>query len=39
VKVDYWLPGCPPPAKAIVGLITGLVEGRKPEAGQSVKFG
>jgi NAD-reducing hydrogenase small subunit len=39
VKVDYWLPGCPPPAKAILGLITDLLEGRKPEASQPVKFG
>jgi NAD-reducing hydrogenase small subunit len=38
VAVDYWLPGCPPPTKAIVGLITDLLEGRKPEAGQP-KFG
>ena len=39
VKVDYWLPGCPPPAKAILGLITDLLEGRKLEASQPVKFG
>ena len=39
VKVDFWLPGCPPPAKAILGLITDLLEGRKPEASQPVKFG
>jgi NAD-reducing hydrogenase small subunit len=39
VKVDFFLPGCPPPAKAILGLITDLLEGRKPEASQPVKFG
>ena len=39
VKVDHWLPGCPPPAKAILGLITDLLEGRKTDAGQPVKFG
>jgi len=39
VKVDYSVPGCPPPAKAILGLITELLEGRKSEAGQVVKFG
>jgi len=39
VKVDQWLPGCPPPAKAILELITELVEGRKALAGQPVKFG
>ena len=32
VKVDFWLPGCPPPAKAILELITALIEGRMPEA-------
>jgi NAD-reducing hydrogenase small subunit len=39
VKVDFSLPGCPPPAKAILGLITDLLEGRKPDASQPVKFG
>ena len=39
VKVDYCLPGCPPPAKMILGLITDLLEGRKPEVNQPVKFG
>lgn len=39
VKVDQSVPGCPPPAKAILGLLTELVEGRKSEAGQAVKFG
>ncbi len=39
VKVDHSLPGCPPSAKAILGLITELLEGRKAEAGQPVKFG
>lgn len=39
VKVDYWLPGCPPPAKLILGLITDLLEGRKPEVNQFAKFG
>jgi NAD-reducing hydrogenase small subunit len=39
VKVDLSLPGCPPPAKAILGVITDLLEGRKPEMNLSVKFG
>jgi len=30
VKVDYWLPGCPPSANAILGFITDLLEGREP---------
>ena len=39
VKVDYCLPGCPPPAKNIMTMITNLLEGRKPEANLTVKFG
>ncbi len=39
VKVDFFLPGCPPSAKAILGLITNLLEGRKPDTSQPVKFG
>jgi len=39
VHVDMFLPGCPPPAKAIVGLVTDLLEGRKPETNPKVKFG
>jgi len=39
VKVDFYLPGCPPPAKAITSLLTDLLEGRKVEAGHKVKFG
>ena len=30
VKVDYWLPGCPPSANAILGFITDLLERREP---------
>ena len=30
VEVDMYVPGCPPPAKAILGLVTDLLEGRKP---------
>jgi NAD-reducing hydrogenase small subunit len=36
VNVDFWLPGCPPTAKAILELVTALVEGRKPEASQPI---
>lgn len=30
VKVDYFLPGCPPPADAFYELFTALYEGREP---------
>jgi NAD-reducing hydrogenase small subunit len=39
VKVDLALPGCPPPAKTISGVIVDLLEGRKPENNLKVKFG
>ena len=39
VKVDFYLPGCPPPSKAIASLLTNLLEGRKADAGIKVKFG
>ncbi len=39
VKVDIYVPGCPPPAKAILGLVSDLLEGRKPAANPKVKFG
>ncbi len=39
VKVDICLPGCPPPSKAIFGVINDLLDGKKPAAGQKVKFG
>ena len=38
VKVDLCLPGCPPPAKTIAGVLQDLLEGKKSE-GLSVKFG
>jgi NAD-reducing hydrogenase small subunit len=39
VKVDFSLPGCPPPSKSIFGVINDLLEGRKPGANLKVKFG
>lgn len=39
VKIDVCLPGCPPPNKVIAGFLNSLLEGRKPEAGQKLKFG
>ncbi len=31
VRVDYYLPGCPPPAAAFAQLLTDLVAGRTPQ--------
>jgi NAD-reducing hydrogenase small subunit len=39
VKVDLYLPGCPPSSQAIFGLIADLLEGRKPEPNNKQKFG
>jgi NAD-reducing hydrogenase small subunit len=39
VKVDFFLPGCPPPSKTIVAVINDLLEGRKPSGNLKVKFG
>lgn len=39
VKVDFHLPGCPPPPKAIAYVIGELLEGRTPDLGSKVKFG
>jgi NAD-reducing hydrogenase small subunit len=39
VKVDIYVPGCPPPSKAISKLILDLVEGRKRENNMAAKFG
>jgi NAD-reducing hydrogenase small subunit len=30
VKVDYFLPGCPPSADAIWNFLNDLIEGREP---------
>ncbi len=39
VKVDVHVPGCPPPAKTIVFVLTELLEGRMPDLGSRIKFG
>ncbi len=39
VKVDLCLPGCPPPAKTISGVILDLIEGRKRNGNLTVRFG
>jgi NAD-reducing hydrogenase small subunit len=31
VKIDYFLPGCPPPADAYWAALTALLEGKEPE--------
>jgi F420-non-reducing hydrogenase small subunit len=33
IDVDYYLPGCPPPAGLIAAAVTALVEGKLPEKG------
>jgi F420-non-reducing hydrogenase small subunit len=33
VDVDYYLPGCPPPVKLIVGAVMAILEGKLPPKG------
>ncbi|MDK9700874.1 MAG: NADP oxidoreductase [bacterium] len=39
VKVDYHLPGCPPPADAIFYVLTELIADREPEMQALSRFG
>jgi NAD-reducing hydrogenase small subunit len=39
VKVDVFVPGCPPSADRIFGVIMDLLDGRAPEPGQKSRFG
>jgi NAD-reducing hydrogenase small subunit len=40
VQVDYFLPGCPPPAERIKSLLTQVLEGKQPKLeGLDLKFG
>jgi coenzyme F420-reducing hydrogenase gamma subunit len=39
IKVDHWLPGCPPPAERIKHLLLHLLDGTPPLAGAQLKFG
>jgi NAD-reducing hydrogenase small subunit len=40
VQVDYFLPGCPPPADRIKALLVPLLEGAEPKLeGLQLKFG
>jgi NAD-reducing hydrogenase small subunit len=39
VKVDVWLPGCPPSADVIGAAIEDLLAGRPPDLAGKVRFG
>lgn len=39
VKIDHFLPGCPPPADAIHHLLTCLIEGKEPAIFDYTRFG
>lgn len=39
VHIDYFLPGCPPPAVAIEELLFALIEGREPDITNLTRFG
>jgi NAD-reducing hydrogenase small subunit len=39
VKVDYFVPGCPPPADVITYVLTELLAGRKPNMEGKSKYG
>jgi len=39
VKVDLFVPGCPPPAAAIAYVLGELLNGRMPDLNSKVKFG
>ena len=36
VKVDYYLPGCPPSGDAIWAFLTQLIEGKDPSLGHGL---
>jgi NAD-reducing hydrogenase small subunit len=36
VKIDYFIPGCPPPAAAIWQFLTDLLDGRTPHLGHGL---
>jgi NAD-reducing hydrogenase small subunit len=40
VQVEYFLPGCPPPAARIKSLVAQLLAGTAPkQEGEQLKFG
>ena len=36
VKIDYFLPGCPPSGDAIWDFLTQLIEGKDPSLGHGL---
>jgi NAD-reducing hydrogenase small subunit len=39
VKVDVFIPGCPPPADAIFAILSDLLAGRTPDVSAHTRFG
>jgi NAD-reducing hydrogenase small subunit len=39
VKVDFYLPGCPPPADLIYRVVVDLIAGRVPELKEAMRYG
>jgi NAD-reducing hydrogenase small subunit len=40
VPVDFWIPGCPPPAERIRAVLEALLDGRQPQLeGSEIRFG
>ncbi len=39
VKVEHYIPGCPPPAQAILSVVSDLLDGRKPQLNPKAKWG